>query len=159
MMTPEQVRVFLLTLLSLFRAPEPQRGCLERSFEVTVQRALQAQESHGVPPGVLLFVGFAETHLGCDRNEGGNWGAPISRFRRHTAGTSQHAAIALRRSYEVCHTWEGAIGRFRSGVCNPPRLRGYGPRRAISWIRRLYQRADVPLPPNFERGTRNLLSR
>lgn len=87
-----------------------------------------AAERLSVPSGLALSVSFHETHVGCDRNEGGGWGAPIDIRHRHTAGTPEHAIRALRRSFEVCHDWEGAVSRFRSGLCHLPRgdrRRGY----------------------------------
>lgn len=70
-----------------------------------------------MPMEMIATIGLLETHLGCARGEGGNWGAPISPRQRHVAGTPMHAARALWRSYEVCHNWEGAARRFRTGLC------------------------------------------
>lgn len=79
-------------------------------------------------------MAFAETHLGCDHNEGGNWGAPIDAQHRHTAGTHMSAVRILSRSYTVCGNWDGAVMRFRTGLCNParqssnPQVRRWGTR-------------------------------
>jgi hypothetical protein len=70
------------------------------------------------PREIVAAVAFAETHLGCDNGEGGNWGAPIDPQHRHTAGTHIHATIALIHGYQACHTWDGAIMRFRTGLCD-----------------------------------------
>lgn len=87
-----------------------------------------------VPPVELTAaVAFAETHLGCDLNEGGNWGAPIDRNHRHTAGTHMSAVRVLSRGFTRCGSWDGAVMRFRTGLCNPavngrtPEIRRIGP--------------------------------
>lgn len=72
-----------------------------------------------MPMEMIATIGFLETHLGCARGEGGNWGAPISVQQRHVAGTPMQAATALWRSYQVCGDWEGAARRFRTGLCRP----------------------------------------
>lgn len=74
-----------------------------------------------VPREVLAAVAFSETHLGCDAGEGGNWGSPISRHARHTPGNHMHAAGALHQSLLVCRQLDGAIMRFRVGLCDPLR--------------------------------------
>jgi len=98
------------------------RACIEQN---RARIAAQLDETHAAYPAIALetmaAVAFRETHLGCDAGEGGNWGAPISRLRRHTAGTHMHAAGALHRSLAVCGTLDGAIMRFRVGLCNPRR--------------------------------------
>jgi hypothetical protein len=98
------------------------RACIEQNrahIEAQLDEAFARYPD--VPREVLAAVAFAETHLGCDKGEGGNWGAPISRNRRHTAGTHLHAAGALHRSLAVCGNIDGAIMRFRVGLCNPRR--------------------------------------
>lgn len=99
------------------------RACIEQR---RVRIAEQVEESVRVYPTIraslLVAIAFQETHLGCDRNEGGNWGAPISPTRRHVAGTHLHAARILSRSMEVCHGDElSAARRFRTGLCDPRR--------------------------------------
>lgn len=116
-MHPDLILTALLALL-----PGPQSRCIERHRPQIVAAAVSGERDRGVPAAVLLVVGFAETHLGCDAGEGGGWGAPIDMRHRHQAGTSDHAARALARSYAVCGTWAGAIGRFRSGLCTPWQL-------------------------------------
>lgn len=120
-------RTLLTTLLAIYRPPARVRPCLERTAEQIATAAADAQDHRGVPAEILLAVGWAETHLGCDAGEGGNWGAPISRSRRHTAGTPDHAARALAWGYRRCHDWPGAVAHFRCGMCRCPRLAGYGP--------------------------------
>lgn len=85
-----------------------------------VGRPLEEPGEMGViaPREIVAAVAFAETHLGCDNGEGGNWGAPIDPQHRHTAGTHIHATIALIHGYQACHTWDGAIMRFRTGLCD-----------------------------------------
>jgi hypothetical protein len=106
-----------------------------------------AEQDRGVPAGVILVVGTLETHCGCDRNEGGNWGAPIDSRHRHIAGTSDTAARILEHSLDACGTWMRAIGRFRSGLCNPwnPVHQQYVAR-AVRLIQRVYTTAGVPAP-------------
>jgi len=136
-------RLILAAILAFF--PRfPTRQCVIDNTEAIVQHAVNA-EQYGVPAGVFLIVGFAETHLGCDAGEGGGYGAPIDRFHRHTPGTPEHAARALAASYRVCHTWEGAISRFRSGQCHllPTDPRSGYVRRALVLIPRAYRHAGV----------------
>lgn len=137
------VHILLTTLLATFpRVPQPQRGRIDERRESIVAAAAAASAAHGVPPEILLVVGFLETHLGTDSGEGGNWGAPISRSRRHTAGTPDHAASALAAGYRVCGTWFGAVSRFRCGLCRCPKLHGYA---AAAVMRRAEQiRARLP---------------
>jgi len=98
------------------------RRCIENNrARIEAQLDETSARYPDVPREVMAAVAFAETHLGCDAGEGGNWGAPISRHRRHTAGTHLHAAGALHRSLAVCGTVDGAIMRFRVGLCNPRR--------------------------------------
>jgi hypothetical protein len=98
----------------------PARACVE-AHQIQIVDHLLVADQLGVPPGLALSVSFHETHVGCDRNEGGGWGAPIDMQHRHVAGTPEDAIRALRRSFEVCHDWEGAVSRFRSGICRLPR--------------------------------------
>lgn len=115
--------LILSAILALFpHMSGNNRACIEQN---RAHIAAQLDETHAaypdVPLEVMAAVAFAETHLGCDAGEGGNWGAPISRDRRHTAGTHLHAAGALHRSLAVCGTVDGAIQRFRTGLCDPRR--------------------------------------
>lgn len=113
--------LILSAILALF----PYMSGNNRACIATNRARIEAQldESHArypdVPMELLAAVAFAETHLGCDVGEGGNWGAPISRTRRHVAGTHLHAAGALHRSLAVCGTLDGAVRRFRVGLCDP----------------------------------------
>lgn len=92
------------------------RQCIaERQVQIASQ--LEETTRMGVPPALMVSVAFLETHLGCDRHEGGNWGAPISPNERHTAGTHVHAARALLTGFERCGSWDGAVLRFRTGLC------------------------------------------
>lgn len=98
------------------------RSCIERNRARIEQQLDETVAAYpDVPRLTIAAVAFAETHLGCDAGEGGNWGAPISRLRRHVAGTHLHAAGALHRSLVVCGNVDGAIMRFRVGLCNPRR--------------------------------------
>lgn len=98
------------------------RQCIEqRRVRIEAQLDEAFVRYADIPREVLASVAFAETHLGCDAGEGGNWGAPISPHARHTAGTHMHAVQALHRGLDVCGTLDGAIQRFRVGFCTPRR--------------------------------------
>jgi hypothetical protein len=113
------IAALLAALLALFPT-SPSRPCIEaRAAQITADAGAAARR-YGVPPALLLAVGFVETHLGCDRASGGCWGAPISPERRGTAGTVDHAARALASGYAACGSWPGAVCRFRCGLCRCP---------------------------------------
>jgi len=99
------------------------RACIEaRRDRIAEQVEESVRVYPTIRPALLVAIAFSETHLGCDRDEGGNWGAPISPTRRHVAGTHLHAARILSRSLEVCHGDElSAARRFRTGLCHPLR--------------------------------------
>lgn len=97
------------------------RACVESRRE-RIEEQLTETADAGVPAEIMAAVGFVETHLGCDRNEGGGWGAPIDMQHRHTAGTHMHAARVLLRGLERCGSWDGSIRRFRTGLCQPTRV-------------------------------------
>jgi hypothetical protein len=137
----------LAALLALY--PGPRSRDIERRRESIVAMATHSSETYNVPPAVLLTVGFLETHLGTDANEGGGWGAPINRHHRHVAGTSDSAARILARSLEVCGTWERAIARFRSGLCVAPLSMRRYVRTALQLVARISARAEVPLPDHL----------
>lgn len=123
-MTPDTI---VLAILALFpHMSGNNRHCIETQQARIVQQLLEVSQPHEpgapVPPTELTAaVAFAETHLGCDLHEGGNWGAPLDRLHRHTAGTHMHAVRALSRGYQRCGSWDGAVLRFRTGLCNPRR--------------------------------------
>lgn len=141
-------RALLLALLAIFHRT-PHMACLARHADSIVRRAEAARVEHAVPPGVLLSVGFLESHLGCAPGSGGNWGAPVSSRHRHTAGTSDHAARSLATGYRVCGTWGGALGWFRCGRCRCPRMVGYDPDFAARVVERVYREARVPMPDHM----------
>lgn len=151
---------FLHFLFSVFLSilppiPQPMRSCVVRRNDEIVQMAQAGYEVHQVPVTLLLMVGFLESHWGCHPRSGGCWGAPIDPQHRLTAGTSNHAARALATSYRVCGTWEGAMNRFRCGlcVCRPSMIVGYTPEYAIHQVERLHERLWLPLPDNFRRNS------
>lgn len=127
------------------------RACIQRNFESIARVAEYAERNHHVPAAIMLSVGFLETHLGCDIGEGGNWGAPISASRRHVAGTPEQAAIVLERSYQVCHTWVGAISRFRSGLCRIPEHMNHYPMNALSIMTRISTISGTSIPNDLTR--------
>ena len=136
-----QAQRSLTALVSLIpRLPARVRGCFERTRERIAERAEEGSRLYNVPVSLLLTIALLETHWGCDHGEGGNWGAPISRTRRHTAGTPNHAASALATSYRVCGTWLGATRRFRYGLCFHRRTRGYSPEFAMHLSERVDKR-------------------
>jgi hypothetical protein len=99
------------------------RQCIEDRHDAIARQVDETVRAFpSVRPEVMVAVAFSETHLGCDRGEGGGWGAPIDRHHRHTAGTHLHAAAVLARSMVVCRGDElSAVRRFRTGLCDPRR--------------------------------------
>jgi len=142
------VRALFLALVALF-SRGPHAACIAGHAETTVRRAESAETNYGVPAGVLLTVGFLETHLGCANGSGGNWGAPVDRAHRHTAGTSDSAARSLQTGFRRCGTWQGALGWFRCGHCRCPRMQGYDPDFAGRLVERVYRRAQVAVPEHL----------
>lgn len=117
-MTPAQV---LAAILSIFpHMSGNNRACIEERHDRIVQQ-LTETVAVGVPAPLMAAVAFMETHLGCDLHEGGNWGAPINREHRHTAGTHLNAAHVLMVGLARCGTWDGSVSRFRSGLCRTQR--------------------------------------
>lgn len=153
-------KMLLAAILTLFPYMSGNnRACIERNATSIVNVVESAQRENGVPPAVLLTVGFMETHLGCDVGEGGNWGAPISPQRRHVAGTPRQAAVALQHGFERCGSWLGAIARFRSGRCViPPTMTRY-PRTATWLMTRISTIAQAPIPASFQPVRRATASR
>jgi hypothetical protein len=140
--------LFAALLAILPGVPQPMHGCMRRRHDRIVEEIARAADRHGVPPAVLLVVGLLESHYGCAPGSGGCWGAPIDRAHRLTAGTPDHAAVALAHSFEACGTWAGAVARFRCGLCRCPAriVRGYTPEFAARLIERVHRRAGVPAP-------------
>lgn len=128
------------------------RACLQERRTTIENNAEDAANRNGVPVGVLIVAGWMESHMGCDPASGGCWGAPIDPQHRHTAGTPNHAAVALATSYRVCHSWEGAISRFRCGLCTcPPRYNAYV-QTSVNLVARLYARVNHAAPPDLRRA-------
>ena len=123
-MSPESI---LIAILAIFpHMSGNNRRCIANQQERIAAQLREVSEPIApgapVPPTELTAaVAFLETHLGCDINEGGNWGAPIDRNHRHTAGTHMSAVRVLSRGYQRCGSWDGAVLRFRTGLCNPAR--------------------------------------
>jgi hypothetical protein len=144
-------KALLLALLGMFRSPA--QACMTRHAPENIEAAAEAAEAFGVPPGLLLAVGYLETHWGCSRASGGNWGAPISRARRTVPGRAHHAASALARARRVCggRTWRRAVMMFRTGRCEfeESRMIGYTPTEALSLARRVYLRAGIAPPADL----------
>lgn len=141
----------LLFLAILLIFPNtPSRTCMESRREQIILSAASSSSTYQVPIGLLYSVAFNETHLGCDRGSGGCWGAPIDPQHRHTAGTSDHAALALKHGFERCHTWAGAVSRFRCGLCVCPNRFDNYTDRVMSLSRRLYTRANLAVPHELE---------
>ncbi len=145
--------MFLTILLSLYELrnipPEP-AACIRERQDFIADRLDESYRVYHVPRGVMLVVSFAETHVGCARNEGGNWGAPIDANHRHTAGTPLQAARILARSYDVCGNWRMAVARFRSGVCRPQNPVHINYTNNVErLVRRVYRETAQPLPYGF----------
>ena len=139
-------RLLLAALLQILRPPSAVRERLAAHYDEIAAQAAASAERYGVPVGLLLTVGYAESQLGSDPRAGGSWGAPVSRGRRNVAGTSDHAARALATSYRVCGSWRGAVSRFRCGLCHCNRVEGYSPTRALRLAERVYRRAGLAMP-------------
>lgn len=137
-MNPEAVITVLLLLFP--RMSHGNRECIVQRREAIVSQLREAEETFGIPPAIMASVAFVETHLGCDRNEGGNWGAPVSPTRRHSPGTHLHAARALATSWRVCGggTWEPAVLRFHVGLCRPGRRRSAYANTVLTLTHRLW---------------------
>lgn len=136
-MTPESILIAILAIFPHMSGNNRQCIIDRQNFIASQLRDVSRPVAPGapVPPTELTAaVAFAETHLGCDINEGGNWGAPISASQRHVAGTHLSAVRVLSRGYVRCGSWDGAVMRFRTGLCNParngstPEIRRIGPR-------------------------------
>ncbi len=118
---------------------------MRRRADEIAALANAASTAHHVPVGLLLATGWMESHLGCAAGSGGNWGAPRDIRHRNIAGTPDHAARALARSYVVCGSWSRAVGRFRSGLCAAPHNRDYVAT-TLSLAVNVYARARVAVP-------------
>lgn len=142
--------LLLTALLSLFHGVPPynmQRITITR--QNIVQNAAESERQFGVPAGLMLSVAWMESRLGSDRASGGCWGAPTSPQRRQVAGTPLQAARAMARSFEVCRSWEGAVARFRSGLCRAPQHQRYI-NNVMSIARRTYIAAGQPMPAGLQ---------
>ena len=118
------IHALLIAVLAAFPVMNGNnRACIEMNLPRIEQQVAEAIRTYPrVRPAYFISIAFIETHLGCDRGAGGNWGAPISATRRHVAGTHMHAARLASRSLEVCRGDElSAARRFRTGLCNPLR--------------------------------------
>lgn len=135
----------LAALLAMF-PHNPQRACMLARADAIAEQADAAAAHWHVPAGLLLVVGFLETHDGCDAGEGGGWGSPIDRRHRHTAGTADSTARGLAHSYAACGTWLGALHRYRVGLCNGRERVGYSAETAWRLFERVRLRAGVTAP-------------
>ena len=113
-------RTLLITLLAMWPRGFPTSTCVTARRDAIAATVDESAARWHVPPALVVAVGFSETHLGCDANEGGGFGAPLDAHHRHTAGTVDTAVRILARSYAVCGTWPRAVTRFRSGMCVLP---------------------------------------
>jgi hypothetical protein len=121
-----------------------------RAHSESIATQADAASAHwNVPPALLLSVCLLETHCGQDSGEGGNWGSPVDRRHRHTAGTADNAARDLAHSFAICHTWYAATRRYRSGLCGRDAERGYAAATALHLAERIMARAHVPLPDRW----------
>lgn len=120
----KEILVLLAALLDLHPFPAVEARCVERHRLEIASRVWRVEQELGVPGGLLLAVGFYESHDGCDPRSGGNWGALRRRPRAapppRVPGTVEDAGRALAAGYAVCGTWEGAASRFRCGLCVCP---------------------------------------
>lgn len=141
----------LLTALfaSIPRVSQPQRGRIEQRHDAIVAMATDSAERFNVPVVLLMVTGFLETHLGTDDGEHGNWGSPIDRRHRHTAGTSDSAARDLAHSFQICGNWLAAVRRYRTGLCFRDASVGYTAAYSIRLAERVYHRAGIDLPEHW----------
>lgn len=156
----ETITALFLALFQIF-PHATQSVCMHNRQQEIVHAAAQVEREFGVPPAVILSVGFLESHLGCDRASGGCWGAPISPTRRTTAGTHMHAGRALATSYRVCTvngqgSWLRAISRFRCGRCGgcPDPRNPYTAAYTIRVVERLHEATNLPAPANLRSSNR-----
>ena len=147
--------IFAVLLNALPTLSDQVSPCVHQHRAEIAAHADAAWTTYGVPPAVILVVALFETHWGCDRRSGGGWGAPINATHRHIAGTPDRAARILRRSFDVCGSWEGAVSMFRMGLCVPPEERHVRyVATVMRWAERVQTRAHRALPDHFRRGGR-----
>lgn len=129
----------LIAALLVLRPHSPALQCIETRHDEIVTMATNSAEAFHVPVALLLVVGFNESHWGCDPNSGGNWGAPIDRDHRQTAGTSDSAASALALGFHECRSWGSAVSHFRCGRCGrcPRSQPGYTARGTMRRMRQI----------------------
>ncbi len=142
----ETVSLLLAALLALYHPPADIRTRIAAHRAAIEADASAAASRHDVPAGILLAVGFLESHLGQASASGGSWGSPTDRFHRRRAGRAEHTARDLAASFRVCGDWPAAVRRFRSGLCFREPPRGYTSRTVLRMAARLYERAHVPVP-------------
>ncbi len=124
----------------------PREAAIRRAAEHIAETADDAEESYGVPAGILVTIAFLETHIGTDAGEGGGWGAPTDARHRNVAGTAFNSAHILATGFATCHTWFRAITYYRSGHCVFGHLVGYEAPYAVGLIERIYDRAGIDRP-------------
>ena len=137
-----------MTLLALAGPHLQHRACIQARADAIVQQAEGSASRYGVPVGLLLVVGFLESHWGCAAHSGGCWGAPAHASTPHVAGTSDNAASALALGWDRCGErggWTAAVRHFRCGRCDDcPGQRGYTAETAVRLTARAYVAADLP---------------
>lgn len=188
------IEQLFLALMLLLPPAARFSSCIQQHRSFIVEKVALAEEEHGIPPAVMLVVAYLESHYGCHPNSGGCWGAPIDMQHRLTAGTPNHAAVALHTGFygegrvdrngnptgfRGCHTWLGAVSRFRCGLCSCPAYRrapipangdctslgrywkrtragnrcirdlGYTAEYAITRVELMHERTGVALPANL----------
>lgn len=142
----EPTALLLAALLALYHPPADVLARIEAHRAAIEADAAAAAAHYGVPAGILLAVGFAESHLGQARASGGSWGSPTDRAHRLRAGRAEHTARDIAASFRVCGNWPAAVRRFRSGLCFREPPRGYTSRTVLRIAARIYDHAHVPLP-------------
>lgn len=140
----------LVSMLAVL-PPTPLRRRIDARREMIVATATAGQELYGVPPALVLAVGFLESRWGADPRSGGSWGTPVDMRHRNVAGPPVGAARALASSYRVCGTWLGAVHRFRCGLCRCPRLVGYEAPYALGLAERALAHAGEAPPARWRR--------
>lgn len=138
------IRLLLAALLASF-THMPLRPRIVARFDAIADAARDASETYGVPPALLVAVGYLESGFGTHPRSGGSWGAPRDRRHRHIAGGPNQEASALALGFRRCGNWRSALHHFRCGMCRCPRVVGYTPDDAFRLADRISARAGIAM--------------
>lgn len=121
-MTPVLARIALLCLQFIIRAsgalPTDGRAiCVDHSRLNIASAAAVTAHTNNVPVGLLLVVGWMHSHNGCAVGSAHSHWRQVSATQVSTEPTD--LAVRLRRGFEVCNSWPGAVSFVQSGGCTP----------------------------------------